>query len=139
MPFLIGRIVFRSPLTIHTDEVAKVLDENKIISTLRKTVEHQRQTIVVLERKNLDLGAQNTEMLTRTTVSPEEVQAYKNSSKTIMELQAQLDELALWLRHNKPQEIARGEHNRFAGLPQTIIHYLSMTVPKELKPEGGIQ
>lgn len=140
MPFAIGRVVFRSPFTVQADEILKVREESKIVAAFRKTVEHQRQQIVLLERQNNDLSIQNKELMVGTRVTPEEVQAYKASSKTIMDLQSQLDELALWLRNNKVQEIARGEHNRFQSLPQTIIHYLAMTVPvsKDLKPEGTI-
>lgn len=138
MPFAIGRVVFRAPFSVRSDEVQRVIDDNRVVATLRSTVEHQRQTIVMLERKITDISTQNEEMMKRTTVSPEEVQAYKNSSANIMALQSQLDELAVWLRNNKSVEIGRGEHNHFPGLVQTIIHYLTMTVPKELKPEGTV-
>lgn len=145
MPFAVGKVVFRSPLTTRKpgDDIEIREQENKIIATLRNTVEGQRRTIVQLEHKITDLGNQNEEYRKSRVVSPQEEAAFKNQSKIIIELQNERNQLALWLRMNKATEIAQGKHAGKDLIP-LILQYLGGTLPDpEIPlmptptPEGG--
>jgi predicted RNase H-like nuclease (RuvC/YqgF family) len=136
MPFSVGKIVFQSPfVTRKPGDVIEIKEkENIVVSTFRKTVEGQRQTIIQLQRKIDDLGAQNEELRKSITITPQQVEAFKNQSQYVISLQTQLDQLALWLRENKAVEISRGEHNGQELIP-LILKYLGGTLPPPLKPE----
>lgn len=145
MPFAVGKIVFRSPLTTRKpgDDIEIRTQENKIITTLRNTVEAQRRTIVQLEHKITDLGNQNEEYRKSKVVSPQEEAAFKNQSKIIIGLQNERNLLALWLRENKAVEISQGKHNGKDLIP-LILQYLGGTLPDPgapltptPTPEGG--
>jgi predicted RNase H-like nuclease (RuvC/YqgF family) len=145
MPFAIGRIIFRSPLTARHpgDDVEIRQNDNKIIATLRNTVEGQRRTIVQLENKLTDLSTQNEELRKSRVVSPQEEAAFKNQSKIVIDYQNQLNQLALWLRANKSMEISQGRHAGKELIP-LILQYLGGVMPDATvpltptpTPEGG--
>lgn len=136
MPFAVGKVVFQSPfVTRKPGDVIEIQEkENIVVSTLRKTVEGQRQTVIQLQRKIDDLGAQNEELRKSITITPQQAGAIKYQAQHAISLQAQLDQLALWLRENKGAEISRGEHNGQELIP-LILKYLGGTLPPPLKPE----
>jgi hypothetical protein len=131
MSFQVGKIVFRSPLT--TTPVPDPAGENTMIVTLKELVETQRQKIVTLERKILDLGIQNDEYRRSRVISPEEEETMRMQSLHVKNLQEQLDQLALWLRQNKSVQIAQGKHAGMS-LVNCILMYLGGTIPDPLPP-----
>jgi hypothetical protein len=135
MPFAVGKIVFRSPLTTRKpgDDIEIRQVENKIINTFRNTVEGQRRTIIQLEHKITDLGNQNEEYRKSKVISPEEQETFKNQSKIITNLQNERNQLALWLRVNKAVEIAQGKHAGVDLIP-LILKYLGGTMPDPETP-----
>lgn len=148
MSFAIGKVVFRSPFDIRHpgDDIEVRQKENMVIATLRKTVEGQRQVIVQLEHKVEDLGKQNEEMRKYKYISTEEQETFKNQSKYIMQLEDERNQLALWLRKNKAQEIGQGKHSGIELIP-LILKYLGGAMPDPTIPlvptptpeEGQIQ
>ncbi len=134
MPFAVGRIIFQSPLTTRKpgDDIEIRQKENETIATLRKTVEGQRQVITQLERKIEDLSQQNKDHVAalgaNRVVTPQEQEAYKNQSLLINTLQDERNQLALWLRANKSQEISQGKHAGQELIP-LILKYLGGTMP----------
>ena len=145
MPFAVGKVVFRSPLTTRQpgDDIEIRQAENKVIATLRNTVEGQRRTIIQLEHKVTDLGNQNEELRKSRVISPQEDAAFKNQAKIILDLQAERNQLALWLRRNKEVEISQGKHDGKDLIP-LILQYLGGTMPDSTAPltatptpEGG--
>lgn len=135
MPFQVGKIVFRSPLTTRQpgDDIEIRETESKIISTLRNTVESQRRTIIQLEHKVTDLGNQNEDLRKSRVISPQEEAAFKNQAKLILDLQEERNLLALWLRKNKSTEISQGKHNGVELIP-LILQYLGGTMPDPTVP-----
>lgn len=145
MPFAVGKIVFRSPLTTRQpgDDIEIRQAESKVVSTLRNTVESQRWTIIQLEHKITDLGNQNEALRKSRVISPEEDAAFKTQAKMILDLQAERNLLAVWLRKNKATEISQGKHNGVELIP-LILQYLGGTMPDPAAPltptatpEGG--
>ena len=145
MPFAVGKVVFRSPLTTRQpgDDIEIRQTENKIITTLRGTVESQRRTITQLEHKITDLGNQNEEYRKSIVISPQEKEAYKTQTRLIIELQDERNQLAMWLRTNKAVEITQGKHDGKDLIP-LILQYLGGTMPDPATPlmptptpEGG--
>ena len=145
MPFAVGKVVFRSPLTTRKpgDDIEIRQTENKIITTLRGTVESQRRTITQLEYKITDLGNQNEEYRKSIVISPQEKEAYKTQTRLIIELQDERNQLAMWLRTNKAVEITQGKHDGKDLIP-LILQYLGGTMPDPAAPlmptptpEGG--
>lgn len=143
--FTVGKVVFRSPFDMRRpgDDIEIRQKENATIETLRKTVEGQRQTIVLMQRKIDDLSGQNEEYRKSRVVSPQEEVAFKNQSRLLMEYQEGFNRLALWLRENKSVEIAQGKHEGKDLIP-LILQYLGGTLPEqsgEVKateaPDGG--
>lgn len=130
MPFAVGRVVFQSPLTTRKPgDLIEIRDrEKQVISTLSKTVESQRQTIVLLERKIDDLSKQNIEYLKSKVITPEEQVMFRNQSQLIIDLQNERNQLAVWLRENKSIEIAQGKHAGKELIP-LILQYLGGNLP----------
>lgn len=131
MPFALGKIVFQSPFTVRKpgDDIEIRATENKIITTLRNTVEGQRRTIVQLEHKITDLSNQNEDYRKSKVITPQEQEMFKKQSAVIIELQNERNQLALWLRENKSVEIAQGKHSGIELIP-LILQYLGGTMPK---------
>ena len=145
MPFQVGKVVFRSPLATRQpgDDIEIREQENKIIATLRNTVEGQRRTVIQLERKVADLGNQNEELRKSRVISSQEEAAFKNQAKIVQDLMTERNQLALWLRRNKEVEISQGKHDGKDLIP-LILYYLGGTMPDATAPlmptptpEGG--
>ena len=135
MPFAVGKVVFRSPLTTRRpgDDIDVREKENIVIATLRKTVESQRQVIIQLEHKITDLGNQNEEYRKSKVITPQEQEMFRNQSKVIIKLQEDQNLLALWLRKNKAVEIAQGKHAGKDLIP-LILQYLGGALPDDATP-----
>ena len=135
MPFAVGKVVFRSPLTTRRpgDDIDVREKENIVIATFRKTVESQRQVIIQLEHKITDLGNQNEEYRKSKVITPQEQETFRNQSKIIIRLQEDQNLLALWLRKNKAVEIAQGKHDGKDLIP-LILQYLGGALPDDAVP-----
>ena len=107
--------------------------ENKVITTLRGTVEAQRRTIVGLDHKIADLSTQNEEYRKSKVITPQEQEMFKNQSQLIIRLQDERNLLALWLRKNKAVEIAQGKHDGKDLIP-LILQYLGGALPDDAAP-----
>lgn len=143
--FAVGKVVFRSPFVTRKpgDDIEIRQTENKVITTLRSTVEAQRRTIVGLDHKIADLSQQNEEYRKSKVITPQEQEMFRNQSQLILKLQDDLNQLALWLRRNKAVEIAQGKHEGRELIP-LILQYLGGTMPDQVvpltptaTPEGG--
>lgn len=135
MSFAIGKVTFRSPFAVRSpgDDIEIRQQENKVIATLRNTVEGQRRMIVQLEHKVTDLGNQNEELRKSKVITPQEQEAFRNQSAIIKGLQDERNQLALWLRYNKATEIAQGKHAGIDLIP-LILKYLGGTMPDQETP-----
>jgi len=133
--FALGKVVFRSPFVSRKpgDEIEVRQTENKTIATLRATVESQRRTIIQLEHKVTDLGNQNEDYRKSKVITPEEEAGFKAQSKLINDMQDERNQLAIWLRMNKPTEIAQGLHNGIDLIP-LILKYLGGVAPEPSSP-----
>lgn len=95
-------------------------------------VDRLKRDIIQLQSKNRDLSNQVEELRAGHPMSDQEWAMFRNQTATIAEQRAQLDELALWLRENRKEEIARGEH-RGMGLVDVVVRYLAKGKAAEMR------